>query len=189
MARPKSEDRRSALLDAAMNVFAEQGLAAPTSLISTRAKVSEGSFFTYFKTKDDLVNELYRDLRTQVSDSIRSGFPRRGSLRDRLEHIFDRYVTWGVEHPAGRRALRLLSMSNVIRPETREANLFSEVEELEREAVAQKKTDHLPPGMASKALKAISDMTMDAISADPKHGKALLSGGFQMLWGALTTKP
>ena len=47
----KSEDRRAALLDAAAKVFAERGLAAPTALVSKTAGVSEGSFFTSFKTK------------------------------------------------------------------------------------------------------------------------------------------
>jgi AcrR family transcriptional regulator len=47
MARPRSEDRRASLLDAATKEFAEHGLSAPTSLISKIAGVSEGSFFTY----------------------------------------------------------------------------------------------------------------------------------------------
>ncbi len=51
MARPKSEDKRNAILDAATRVFAERGLtAAPTSEISRRAGVADGTLFTYFKT-------------------------------------------------------------------------------------------------------------------------------------------
>ena len=59
MARPKSEDKRNAILDAATRVFAECGLtAAPTSEISRRAGVADGPLFTYFKTKDDLINAV-----------------------------------------------------------------------------------------------------------------------------------
>jgi len=60
-ARPKSEDKRNAILDAATRLFAERGLtAAPTSEISKQAGIAEGTLFTYFKTKDDLINALYR---------------------------------------------------------------------------------------------------------------------------------
>ena len=50
MARPKSEDKRNAILDAATRVFAERGLtAAPTSEISKQAGVAEETLFTYFE--------------------------------------------------------------------------------------------------------------------------------------------
>jgi DNA-binding transcriptional regulator YbjK len=57
VARPKSEDKRNAILDAATRLFAKRGLtAAPRSEISKQAGVAEGTLFTYFKTKDDLIN-------------------------------------------------------------------------------------------------------------------------------------
>jgi AcrR family transcriptional regulator len=59
VARPKSEDKRNAILDTATLLFAGRGLtAAPTSEISKQAGVAEGTLFTYFKTKDDLINAL-----------------------------------------------------------------------------------------------------------------------------------
>jgi AcrR family transcriptional regulator len=51
-------------LDAATRVFAERGLtAAPRSDISKQAGVAEGNLFTYFKTKDDLIKALYREIK------------------------------------------------------------------------------------------------------------------------------
>jgi AcrR family transcriptional regulator len=191
MARPKSEDRRAALLDAAVAVFAEQGLGAPTSRITAQAKVSEGSLFTYFKTKEELINELYRDLRLQLADAVMKDYPRRAGIRERLEHIFSRYVTWGADHPVKRRALKLVSMSHVITPEVRAESgvLFSEVERLQLDALQQKKLVHLPPPMASKALKALAEMTMDLMESHPQDAERMRDAGFQMLWGALTSKP
>lgn len=191
MARPKSEDRRSALLDAAARVFAESGLGAPTSLISATAKVSEGSLFTYFKTKDELVNALYRDLRAQLADAVMAGFPRRGGLRERLEHIFRCYVSWGADHPVERRALRLVSMSHAITPEVRAESsaLFAEVDRLWHDATEQKKLLHVPRPMVGATLKALAEMTMDLVEREPKKREATLAAGFQMLWGALNSKP
>ncbi len=96
MARPKSEDKRNAILDAATRVFAECGLtAAPTSEISKEAGVAEGTLFTYFKTKDDLMNALYREIKLELADAMMSGFPRKKSVRTRLQHVWDGYVNWG----------------------------------------------------------------------------------------------
>jgi AcrR family transcriptional regulator len=191
MARPKSENRRAALLDAAMKVFAESGLGAPTALISSKAKVSEGSFFTYFKTKDELTNALYSDLRLQLADAVMTGFPRRAGVRERLEHVWSRYVTWGAENYIARKALKLLSMSHVITEQTRAegAALFGEVERLQLDALEQRKLQRLPPQMASQALKALAEMTMDLIEREPGQATQLKAAGFQMLWGALTSKP
>ena len=191
MARPKSDARRAALLDAATKVFAERGLGASTSLIATKARVSEGSLFTYFKTKDALINALYRDLRQQLADAIMTGFPRRAGIRARLEHIWTQHVTWGAEHPVERRALRLVSMSHVITPATREEGqaLFAEVERVQNDAIAQQKLRHLPPPLASAALKALGEMTMDLIEREPKRAAEWRAAGFRMLWAALNSKP
>src|SRR5215475_13222735 len=116
MARPLSENRRAALLDAATKIFAEHGLSAPTSLISKTAGVSEGSLFTYFKTKDELINALYREIRLDLASAVISDFPRRAGIRERLEHVWMRWVSWGAENPVTRRALKHVSMARAITP-------------------------------------------------------------------------
>jgi AcrR family transcriptional regulator len=190
MARPLSEDRRAALLDAATQVFAEHGLSAPTSLISKTAGVAEGSLFTYFKTKDELINALYREIRRDFAAAVMDGFPRKASVRDRLKHVWTRYVAWNVENPVARKALRHVSLSAAITPGVRAegGELFAEVERLQADAVEQRRLK-LPPVMASQALKALADMTTDLIEREPGHARQFTASGFQMLWGALTSKP
>ncbi|HAZ3452149.1 TPA: helix-turn-helix transcriptional regulator, partial [Klebsiella pneumoniae] len=56
MARPKSEDKKQALLEAATAAFAQSGIAASTSAIARSAGVAEGTLFRYFATKDELLN-------------------------------------------------------------------------------------------------------------------------------------
>lgn len=58
MARPRSEEKQQALLQAATDIFAEQGLAAPTSAIARKAGVSEGTLFRYFENKDVLLSAV-----------------------------------------------------------------------------------------------------------------------------------
>ena len=109
MARPKSEDKRNAILEAAIRVFAKRGLtAAPTSEISKQAGVAEGTLFTYFETKDDLINALYREIKLELADAMMSDFPRKKNVRIRLRHVWDRYVNWGAANPEQRKVLAQL---------------------------------------------------------------------------------
>src|ERR1700684_3546811 len=106
MAKPKSEDKRNAILSAAIQVFAERGLGAPTAAITSAAGIAEGSLFTYFKTKDELINALYREIKLELADAMMSGFPRRQSVRHRLQHVWNHFVDWGVANPNQQRVLR-----------------------------------------------------------------------------------
>jgi hypothetical protein len=69
-----------------------------------------------------------------------------------------------------------------------EGNLFAAVDEMEREAVEQKKLT-VPLVMVSKVLKSLAEMTMELCAQDPAHAEQYKANGFQMLWAALTSKP
>ncbi|SXJ13251.1 transcriptional regulator TetR family [Klebsiella pneumoniae] len=69
MARPKSEDKKQALLEAATAAFAQSGIAASTSAIARSAGVAEGTLFRYFATKDELLNELYLAIKLRPEES------------------------------------------------------------------------------------------------------------------------
>ena len=89
MARPRSEDKRNAILEAATRLFAERGrVASPTSEISERAGVAEGTLFTYFKTKDNLISARYREIQLELADAMMSDFPRKKNVRTRLRHVW-----------------------------------------------------------------------------------------------------
>ena len=70
MARPKSQEKRNALLAAAIELIAEQGLSVPTSKIAHVAGVAEGTLFTYFETKERLLNDLYVELKLEEREEM-----------------------------------------------------------------------------------------------------------------------
>src|SRR6202034_2666747 len=67
MPRPRSDKKRSAILEAATRVIVTQGLSAPTMVIAKEAGVANGSLFTYFETKTDLFNQLYLELKMEMA--------------------------------------------------------------------------------------------------------------------------
>jgi AcrR family transcriptional regulator len=73
MARTKpAEQRRADLLEAGRDLFLAQGLAA-TSLeeITSRAGVSKGLFYLYFRSKDDLLVALQDQFSIELAERIR----------------------------------------------------------------------------------------------------------------------
>jgi AcrR family transcriptional regulator len=67
MPRPRSDVKRSAILEAATRIIVTQGLSAPTAGIAKEAGVANGSPFTYFETKTDLFNQLYLEIKTEIA--------------------------------------------------------------------------------------------------------------------------
>ena len=192
MARPKSEDKRNAILDAATRVFAERGLtAAPTSEISKQAGVAEGTLFTYFKTKDDLINALYREIKLELADAMMSDFPRKKSVRARLRHVWDSYVNWGATNPEQRKVLAQLQVSGMLSKESLEAGgaPFVEIQNMTQDAIEQHilRTD-LPIELISKVLGALAEATMDLIVLKPAMANRYRNGGFEIYWAGIARK-
>ena len=190
MARPKSEDKRNAILNAATRIFAERGLtAAPTSEISKQAGVAEGTLFTYFKTKDDLINALYREIKLELADAMMSDFPRKKNVRTRLRHVWDRYVNWGIANSKQRKALAQLQVSEVLTKESKDAGgaPFVEFQTMIRDAIEQRVfRNDLPVELISKSLAALVEATIDLTVSNPSKANKYRHSGFQMFWAGIT---
>ncbi|MGC4048902.1 MAG: TetR/AcrR family transcriptional regulator [Paludibaculum sp.] len=190
MAKPKSEDKRNAILAAATHVFAERGLSAPTAAITSAARVAEGSLFTYFKTKDELINALYRELKLELADSMLSGFPRKQSVRNRLQHVWNGYIDWGVAHPDGQTVLRQMQVWAGLTEEskTAAAAAFAEFERIAEDAIAQRLYRDMPLSFIVAALAVLADMTMDFMRKKPEDAEEYRANGFELFWAGVTRK-
>ncbi|MEI9973099.1 MAG: TetR/AcrR family transcriptional regulator [Ignavibacteriota bacterium] len=121
MARPRSDEKRSAILEAATRIIVAQGLSAPTAGIAKEAGVANGSFFTYFETKADLFNQLYLELKTEMASEALRGLPAGAEFRIQAFHVWSNWTAWAVSHPEKRRALAQLAVSDEITPATHAA--------------------------------------------------------------------
>jgi AcrR family transcriptional regulator len=190
MARAKSEDKRNAILSAATEVFAERGLAAATSAISQAAGVAEGTLFTYFHTKDELINALYRAIKLELADAMMSDFPRRAGLRTRLQHVWDRYAGWGVANPQQHRVLQQIMVWSGLTEESKCAGVapFVEIEKMAQDAVAQHLFLDRPLEFIAATLSAMADTSIEFMRRSPKQADIYRNAGFEMLWAAITRK-
>lgn len=187
MARPRSEDKRNAILDAAARVFAEEGLAAPTARIARRAGVADGTLFTYFTSKDELLNQLYVELKTELREVMMANYPASADLAARAHHVWERYVDWGARHPYKRKAIAQLAVSEKITAEhrARVSAGFAAIDALQQEGARSRLAD-LSPMFVGALMGAVADTTIDFMAREPEHAARYREAGFQAFWNGLT---
>ncbi|WP_175911900.1 TetR/AcrR family transcriptional regulator [Burkholderia metallica] len=189
MARPRSPDKHEAILAAAARALAEDGATATTARIARLAGVAEGTVFTYFETKDALLNALYLSLKAGMREAMMAGFPEHAPVEQAVRHAWNGYVSWGVADPDGRRALQQLNVSGRIADAHRAAGAegFGGINVLLRELVAA--SGALKPDEAyafcAALFTSIAETAMESIARDPARADAYREAGFRALWAVL----
>lgn len=80
--------KRERILDAAIKVFAAEGFYnAKVSQIAQAAGVADGTIYLYFKSKDDLLIQLFEDRMEIVNANLRAALSKETSAVERLKHV------------------------------------------------------------------------------------------------------
>ena len=184
MPRPKSDEKRRAILEAATRIIVLQGLSAPTAGIAKDAGVANGSLFTYFETKTDLFNQLYLELKTEMASAAMRDLPTRAEPREQLLHLWQHWMNWAVSYPEKRRALAQLGVSDEITPETRAAGhkTMAGVAELLEHIRASGPMRKAQMGFVVAIMNSVAEATIDFMTQDSAHSRKHCKEGFQALW-------
>lgn len=184
MPRPRSDDKRSAILAAATRTIVAQGLSAPTAGIAKEAGVANGSLFTYFETKAELFNQLYLDLKTEMATAALKGLAESADVRDQLFHVWRKWVHFAVQYPEKRRALAQLEVSDEITEQTRAAarKMMAPMGELLERSRAGGPMRKVPMSFLAGLMNALAESTMDHMTRDPDNAKKHCKTGFEALW-------
>ncbi|KAB8139921.1 TetR/AcrR family transcriptional regulator [Chloroflexia bacterium SDU3-3] len=185
MARPKSEDKRKAILDAAAMVFAERGVwSTPTSAISRAAGVADGTLFTYFATKEVLVNALYRAIKEDLAKVMMDTCPMSASFQAIFFHVWESYVQWGIANPARYKVLVQLQVSNQISTESRliGAAPFVQIEQFANLSRERDGMRQYPVAFVGALFSSIADTTIAAMVRDPGGDVDYCRLGFDAFW-------
>lgn len=184
MARPKSEDKRSALLQAAARVIDTQGLGAPTALIAKEAGLANGTLFNYFPTKTDLLNHLYLELKKEMAAAAQSGLSDDEEPREQFLRGWTNLTRWAVAYPEKRRTLAQLATSDEVTPETREeaSQAMARMGALMHRMRTEGPMNEVPMSYLAALVDACANATMDFMMKDPANSDAYCLAGFEALW-------
>ena len=169
---------------AATRIIAQRGLSAPTALIAKEAGVSNGSLFTYFETKTDLLNQLYIELKSEMASTTLHGLPTDQGVREQMAHVWAGWLRWAASDPDKRRALAQLSVSDEIGPESRKigGSALVGVASLLEQSRENGPMQAVPLGLVVGLMNAVAEATVDFIITDPANTDAHRIAGFEAMW-------
>ncbi|RJP28642.1 MAG: TetR/AcrR family transcriptional regulator [Actinobacteria bacterium] len=88
----KSENTRNALLEAALRVLSEKGLAGTrVSMIVKESGYSQGTFYVYFENKEAILYEIVSPVLDKLYE-VAMGFWEKGELYESVRHAIRSYL-------------------------------------------------------------------------------------------------
>ena len=113
-----ASDKRTALLAAAIKLFARNGLQnVPTSAIAKAAGVAKGTLFAYFETKEQLLNELYLEIVTDMISSLDDALASCESSEGLFRAYWFGFARWYFDHQDAATVRLQCEISSVLTPE------------------------------------------------------------------------
>jgi len=96
----KTSDKRSDLMQAALDLIAEHGFhRAPMAEIAAKAGMAAGTIYRYFESKDLLVTELHRELEDKIMAVLQEGYPSGRPLRERFLYLLRELIRYFIKNP------------------------------------------------------------------------------------------
>ena len=189
MVREKVLDKEKAIIEAAITVFAERGFwNTPTSMISKTAGIADGTLFTYFATKDDLIHAVYLTIKREVAEALMTGFSAQPSTKDKLYHIWSHYIQWGVTHPERFKIMQQIHSNYPVSADVAAEGLepFLAIEQTASESIASGLIRDYPVAYMAALMDSQTAMTVQFISANPHDMDYYIRAGFEILWNGVT---
>ena len=116
----ETSEKKEAILKATLDLLVERGFHdTPTSLIAKQAGVATGTLFYHFKNKEELINALYLETKSQMIKSLKQAFVDTGSIEDRIRQLWKEGVKWGIMNPKAYKFIQQFSNSPYITNLTR----------------------------------------------------------------------
>ena len=188
MARPKSDDKRTAIMEAATQLIVSQGLNVATAAIAKEAGIANGSLFTYFETKADLFNQLYLELKTEMAEAAIAGAAASAAVRDQFAQAWSNWMRWTMQNSEKRRALVRLGTYSELTPATRAAahQAMGPLAALMERSRAKGPMRDVPLSFVGALMSSLAETTMDFMLNDRPHAEKHAKIGFEALWRMVT---
>ncbi len=117
--------KRTAILEATLELIAEHGFhGTAMSTVADKANVGAGTIYRYFDSKEDLVTQLYLEIKREKGNAFLAGYSEEMSLRERFRTLWLNMLGYYMHHPQELAFMGQFDNSPYMAPEVKEA--FSE---------------------------------------------------------------
>ena len=190
MPRKLSSEKRQQFLDSALMLFVANGVKnTSTAAIAKDAGTASGTFFLYFPTKQDLINELILQIGQQQSEYINSLLTRNLSAWETFLTIWYGSIRWFLENIDAYHYFRQVRDSGLIEDEViRESEQFftyyyQAIQRGLAEGAIKPYPVELIGGMLYQDIVAV--MNLLTAETDPEGKENLIQLGFGIFWDGI----
>ncbi|MGB9979725.1 TetR/AcrR family transcriptional regulator [Methanobacterium sp.] len=93
-------EKEQKLLDAALKLFVEKGFhGTSTAEITKTAGVATGTLFHYFKTKEELINQLYLFTKENILKDVAGCYDNKKPLKENMKSLWLKFVHYSIANP------------------------------------------------------------------------------------------
>ena len=114
-------DKNVQIIEAAIRLFAQDGVSVPTARIAKEAGVSNGTLFNYFATKQDLIDGAYFFIKEKMANEVISEIDIDAGMKQMFFDIWKVYIDWAHSHPLEHQVVDLLKTSQMLSEDVKEA--------------------------------------------------------------------
>lgn len=185
-----TSDKRDRILAAALELFTEYGFkGTSTAAIAQHAGVATGTLFHHFRTKEELINELYKDTKLALVDSLAAEVDKAQGVRNKIQSMWMFFVDWALTHEDKYRFFRHCEASPYIEEELREecAAQFAFLYDLFSQAVEAGVVKNLPVPLLFALTTGMAEGFIRHLMQHPedRDNQALRESAFAMCWDAM----
>jgi len=184
-------EKKEQILETALNLFIQNGFdKTPTSRIAVEAGVATGTLFHHFKTKEELINALYFEIKTDISETIIEGLEKAGGIKEKMHLIWHNYLSWARKYPKCLQFLTQFSESQYITKLTKQRILdvhFRFVFEIIEEGKKQGIFHNLPNELLTSIFGGVLHQIIRFILETPMNfdDKEFIEEAFLASWNAI----
>jgi AcrR family transcriptional regulator len=188
--REPAPDKQEAILATALTLFTERGFSGtPTSLISKEAGVATGTLFFYFKTKEDLIDTLYRRVKSEAAQAMRQGLAKEKTPSAKLRRLGHNAVAWGIENPQKRKFMEQFAHSPFVSTSAQEEGMsrFLFLKDLVQDGIREGEIRDADPTLLFCMMASAFTGLIARASAtkDPAERKAIIEEGMDFVWNGM----
>lgn len=178
--------KREQIVNAALKLFCENGFQqTSTANISKEAGVATGTLFLYFKSKDELINELYKECKQQMAEKLFKDLPVNEGTHAVLKQIWGRAIEWGLTDKRAFQFTHMCKASPIITEATKEelASSHGFAMNLLSDAMKKGELTKMDEGMFFSLFDGLYNSTINyLIQTNLKNKKKIIDQSFEIFW-------
>lgn len=184
------KDKRTALLDAGLKLFVENGFyATPTAQIAREAGLATGSLFHYFSTKEELINTIYLENKDLLIEALKKGLDEQMTVKSKLRKLFFNFIFWALDYSRELQFFNQFSNSPFIDQMTKEQGLerFVFVFEIIEKGKETDVLKDMPADLLFDTAQGVLNGFVFNLLAnrDRANDQAYLENGFILYWDCI----